>query len=659
MYCSNCGTQLAGNEKFCHNCGSAVTGPSSPSPKPVVSVEQPAAAPIPQEQQVNQAPVTPVLDKAAPQPSPAGTNLAVKPKKRHTGLIIGICVGAVALLLAITLLAGYFLDWFQPESRDDDDREESSSQHEEDPTVETEPVEKEPNTPVEVELNVKEAELVYELTDDDVAAYYELLAVTEELVIKGEDEDAVMEAVEDLDDSFSYLQSQLSVATVLHYCDLEDTDASDLYLSCTEIVTEANDEYIKMCRRVYESDSPAKDVFFEEWTELDMKLLMAYSDEVMTLIQRNSEIEVEYQKLQDESNMYTAMVPLYIEMVQNNNRIAQLYGYDNYYEYAYEVEYMRDYDPEQIKVMRTYVAEYIPDALEDVTERFLSNMEDLGVKEYEMLSYLLFEPYEEGAEDYITGYLKTLPEQARNDMLDMFHGNIMLMEDADDAMEGAFTTTIGTDRQVCFFGPGYNNAMTLVHEVGHYYGGCHQYLDDLPLDLAETHSQGNEWLFMQYLKSELSDDAYQALVDYRFINDLSMITICVIIDEFEQQVYTHPNVASLTSNDLDKIMEDVCVKYGGIDYLSTNYADIQEYWRMVVVEQPVYYISYAVSSVASMDLYSVAKNDYDAAIDIYQDLIENADLEDGFLGNITAAGLSSPFDEKFYQGISELTKDER
>ena len=67
----------------------------------------------------------------------------------------------------------------------------------------------------------------------------------------------------------------------------------------------------------------------------------------------------------------------------------------------------------------------------------------------------------------------------------------------------------------------------------------------------------------------------------------------------------------------------------------------------------------AVSSVASIDLYSVAKNDYDAAIDIYQDLIENADLEDGFLGNITAAGLSSPFDEKFYQGISELTKDER
>ena len=80
---------------------------------------------------------------------------------------------------------------------------------------------------------------------------------------------------------------------------------------------------------------------------------------------------------------------------------------------------------------------------------------------------------------------------------------------------------------------------------------------------------------------------------------------------------------------------------------------------MVVVEQPVYYISYAVSSIASIELYTVAKNDYGAAIDIYRDLIENVDLEDGFLGNITAAGLSSPFDEEFYQEVSELTEDER
>lgn len=629
MYCRNCGTQLSDNAKFCRRCGGAVSGSSGHSCAPSAPTPEPVA-----------------------QAAFEGTNIAVKPKKRHAGKIIGICAGVVALLLAITLLAGYFFfDWFKPESDDDDDKKESSSQREDDLGDEDDSLD-------EIELNVKEAELVYELTDDDVDAYYELLASTEELAIEGKDEDAIMEAQEELDDSFDYLQSQHSVATVLHYCDLEDTDASDLYLSCTEIYTEANDEYIKMCRRVYESDSPAKDVFFEEWTELDMKLMMAYTDEVAALVQRNSEIEVEYQKLQDESDLYEAMVPLYIEMVQNNNRIAQIYGYDNYYEYAYEVEYMRDYDPDQVDVMRTYVAEYFRDALDDVSERFMDNLESLNSKEYKKLTNLLLESYEDGNEDYIAGYLKTLPKQTRNDMLDMLNGNIIMMDDADNALEGAFTITVGMDRQVCFFGPGYSNAMTLIHEVGHYYGGCHQYLDDLPLDLAETQSQGNEWLFLQCLEGELSEGTYQSLVDYRFTNDLSMIMICVIVDEFEERVYTHPSIDTLTSDDLDEIMEDVCLNYGGIDYLSSNVADIQQYWRMVVVEQPIYYISYAVSAIASIDLYTVARDDYNVAVDIYRDLIENADLEEGFLGNITAAGLSSPFDKEFYQGISELVKDE-
>lgn len=656
MYCRNCGAQLFDNAKFCRECGSAVSVPPGHNRTPSVP------APVPQEMSANNPTAIPVADNTTPpQPSSENTTPAVKPKKRRTGLIIGICAGVFALLLAIVLLAGnYFFDWFNPESGDDNDKKPSSSQHKEDDDIDdnndVDDDGDEDDSPVEIALNVKEAELVFELTDDDVAAFYELLAVAEELAIEGKNEDAIKDAVEELDDSFVYLQSQHSVAAVLHYCDLEDTDASDLYLSCTETLAEANDEYIKMCRRVYESNSSAKDVFFEEWTELDIKLLMAYTDEVATLIQRNSEIEVEYQQMQDESDMYEAMVPLYIEMVQNNNRIAQIYGYNNYYEYAYEVEYLRDYDPDQVDVMREYVAEYIPDALDLVYERFTENLDNLSSKDYKKIANLLVGSYEDGNKDYIIGYLKTLPKQSRNDMLDMLNGNIIIKDDVKNAMEGAFTTAIGTDRLICFFGPNYNNALTLIHEVGHYYGGCHQYMEDLPLDLAETQSQGNEWLFLAYLEGELSEDIYRVLLDYRLTNDLSLIMVCVIVDEFEQRVYTHPSIDTLTSDDLDAIMEDVCLDYGGIDYLSATFADMREYWRMVVVEQPVYYISYAVSAIAAIDLYNVTGNDYDAAVNIYRDLVENVDLESGFLGNITAAGLSSPFDKEFYQEISNLIK---
>jgi hypothetical protein len=74
------------------------------------------------------------------------------------------------------------------------------------------------------------------------------------------------------------------------------------------------------------------------------------------------------------------------------------------------------------------------------------------------------------------------------------------------------------------------------------------------------------------------------------------------------------------------------------------------------VEQPIYYISYAVSVICAMDLYSIARNDYDAAAEIYRKLCEEPLEEGGFLANISAAGLASPFDKDFYLRIGDIIK---
>ena len=106
-------------------------------------------------------------------------------------------------------------------------------------------------------------------------------------------------------------------------------------------------------------------------------------------------------------------------------------------------------------------------------------------------------------------------------------------------------------------------------------------------------------------------------------------------------------------------------KYGKIERLfrdkeelpiTSNLTDVNSYWRAVVVEQPIYYISYAVSVIAAIDLYTVATEDFDAAAEIYRKLCEEPDPEAGFLGNITAAGLSTPFDADFYSKLTALVK---
>lgn len=519
-----------------------------------------------------------------------------------------------------------------------------------DPPGTTAPDENRPS----LNITVQEAVLTYTLQEEDVTAFYTLLTECEDIFVNGTDTAVVEEKSELLDEKYSFLEEQLSVAMVLYYSDLTNEAASQLYLDCTETVTQANNDYLEMARRVYLSDSPHKDMLFEGWTEEDFAYLMAYTQEVMELQQRNSEIEVAYQDMQTSETMYTDMVPLYIEMVQNNNRIAQIYGYNNYYEYAYELVYSRDYNKDDITAMRGYVAQYLVPAVSGAMKQFNTSFTDLNTWHQQTLVSFLYDSYTTNYEPYINYYLATLPEQMQADMLDMFDGNIVMKDKIEGAQEGAFTTSVGEDRLICYFGPGYSNSMTVIHEVGHYYGGLHTDISDLPMDLAETQSQGNEWLFLANLKKTMNARLYAALTDYRMYSDLAQILICVLVDEFEERVYTHENIASLTCEDLDAIMEDVCSAYGGIASIKTNITDIQAYWRMVVIEQPVYYISYAVSALAAMDLFTTANENYNDAVEIYRTLIEEVDLEKGFLGNINAAGIPGPFAEDVYKALYDM-----
>ena len=132
-----------------------------------------------------------------------------------------------------------------------------------------------------------------------------------------------------------------------------------------------------------------------------------------------------------------------------------------------------------------------------------------------------------------------------------------------------------------------------------------------------------------------------------------MILICLMVDEFEQIVYT-TDISGYTAEDFDNLMNSVVSQYFTPEYMKENVTDVNAYWREVVVDQPVYYISYAVSVISAIDLYTVALNDFEGAAEIYRKLCEEPAIEAGFLGNITAAGLSTPFDEAFYIRLRDL-----
>ena len=611
MFCKNCGVPLPYEAEVCPDCS--------------------ASQCIPTDQSTGSSD-TILAD------SPVAT-LETAPKKCKTGLIVSLA----AILAAAILVAGIFLGKFLFSGNDS----------ETEPSVSSSVPSASQPAPEKVDLVISPAELVYEMSDADITKFYDLLEQCKTAALGNQAPDAVMKISDELDDHFEYMDGQLSIATVLYYCDLTDEAASKLYLDCTDVVTQANNDYLEMAKVLYDADFPAKERFFEEWTEQDIATLIAYTPEVMALQQRNSEITVAYQDLQNDSQMYTKMVPLYIEMVQNNNRIAQIFGYENYYTYAYEQVYDRDYGPEQVATMRSLVGTHLPEAIDDLMNDLIDDIADLNSYQKMKLSAFLANSFEDSYTDEFEGYLATLPQSAQDAMLDMFDGNILLLDDVSNAQKGAFTTSVGKDHYICFFGPGYSSPMAAIHEVGHYYGCTYSDLSDLPLDLAETQSQGNEWLFMSYLENEMNKSLYNAVVEYKLYESLTTILVSTIVDDFEQRVYAHPNIASLTGDDLDSIMEDVCKNYGSFGFVN-SLANIQNYWRLVVIEQPVYYISYGVSAISAINIFTIADEDYLEAVDIYCSLIEQVDLEEGFLGNTQDAGLNGPFDNEVYLKLQAM-----
>ncbi len=497
-----------------------------------------------------------------------------------------------------------------------------------------------------------EGVLVYTLTPEDLerfdAACQRLLEITRSSRDPKEVEDAYYQA----EDLYNFISDQQSVAFILYCCDESDEELKNRHLEATQMQSDAYNIMMEVLKAAFFSDGPQKDVLFEGWTEAELHALMNYTQEVAQLELANEELLVQYRDL-DDGDFDQGTAAIYGKLIANNNRIADIYGYENYYDYAYEVAYGRDYGGEAVEYAKKLAQAYLVDGVVDALDHFSTKFQNLSANQQMLLINFMDSDYEDLTEDYLQMYIDSRQSPLPEDMVYMFESGRVIFTDHSDAREGAFTTSIGGE-PFCYFGPGYQNTLTLVHELGHFTGARHVELDLLPLDLAELQSQGNEWRMMAWMKQVLDGDTYECLLAYRAYTDMASILISFMVDEFERQIYMDPNSAGYSLADFEEVASRVCEDYGGEAFLRNNVTDFQDYWKLVVLEQPVYYISYAVSDLAAISLYTVAVEDEALGDKLYTALTVDADPTLGFLGNLELAGLQGPFDEEVYRRLAAL-----
>ena len=309
-----------------------------------------------------------------------------------------------------------------------------------------------PKTEQKPEIN--NPHLVYTLDQEMVDLFYTLLEETETLSIAAEDLDKTDEVSDQLEDAYMALIDQYQISYVLYCLDQSDEETKTRYMDCLDIVTDAETQYNEMCKRVWLSETPFRDHLFADWTEDEIERMLAYNEEIAQLEKRNTEITVEFRELED---ITSDMIPLYNEMVGNNNRIARIYGYENYYDYAYDVVYQRDYEIGEIEKMRQYVAEYLVDANLDAADSFTEVYDSLKAADSRFISNYIYDDYDSLKENYVLDYIADMPDSARENMQGMFDEERVVITDYENAYPGAFTTWI-QEKPFCFFGPDYANS---------------------------------------------------------------------------------------------------------------------------------------------------------------------------------------------------------
>lgn len=398
------------------------------------------------------------------------------------------------------------------------------------------------------------------------------------------------------------------------------------YVPATDREIELADREAELISQYYEilNDSASRTYSYGgvDWTED-----MLYGDEGDRLYDRDQD---GYWAVSDglAKALNDRVGPVYVELVGIRAEQASIWGYDDYAEAAYESVYGRDYGPDEAQLLCDAVKRFSWEYYDGLYGSELWYMAD---QVYPVLS----ETEQMAALGQFAGRLDPTLRESWQFMTQM---GLYELTDDPDSRDSGYTTSLYAYGSPFIYNRLYGNCYDLddlSHEFGHF---TDEYLNPAPdpivstgsYDLFEIHSTGLEALFSQFYDEVYSDGADTAR--FLVLGGLleSVINGC-IYDEFQRRVYAQPD---MTLDEINAAFAQVCREYG--------MGPGQEYaWQTVShnFDSPLYYISYAVSSLASLQIWDLSQSDYDAAVAMYMDVLGRGAYGDGYMDVLTDCGM--------------------
>lgn len=419
------------------------------------------------------------------------------------------------------------------------------------------------------------------------------------------------------------------------------TIQNDIYNAYYKLRDAYYDVYVALAK-----DGKYNSTFFKGYTQ---QQIQNFIQEHSPTGQGGTHEETTSQKMENLLNKYYAgdidRYSAYKQYTVLSHDFATEQNKDNYLEYAYAAN-GREYTVSESTQFANYVKQYILSLYYNVASKLNTSYQTQGVEQEVMTFKRNFFGSKLGL---ITEYSQYVGGDYNKNYKGIFEKGNYYLSNISNPNVTAYTTSYSTgDGEPYIFMSGdYQDTFTFMHEFGHYvseftFGGV------TSLDLAEVQSQGNELMFLSYLrdKNKLDSKIVKALAQYMIVNTLNSVIIGSAINELEQFTY----VVDFDQTSLESKWDSIARAYGlgsGYDYL--------DYMYTVLLNYRGYYISYAVSAVAALQIFIKALNDLDDGKEAYLSICKKDSSNERFKKSLENADLYSVFSEDAFKSINTLS----
>ncbi len=499
---------------------------------------------------------------------------------------------------------------------------------------------------------LESSDLIY--SGFDPATMNSALKMIEKNNKAGGDEKELRQAYDELLREYDRLRTQSALISIQYYADVHDEEAAAEERRLSELAVELGDKSMLAIKSILQG--PMSHVIADEVSEANREYIEEYeemSDEMKELIKRETQLTQDYHaeisKAQEAGGSYDEIVqaehdataPIFLELVQIRDRMAKIDGYDNYSDYAYEM-YYRDFDPEDIAELRQAVKDEFAPLVNEFYYKWSSLQEPRiapagGEKILDQL-----EP----------GIKGVSPELSKSwDYMRKYH--TYDIEDSDSKAEVGFTMSLPDYGCAYIFMKPYGGVYdytTMVHEFGHYNADFHN--TEIPMyqwftiDVMEIQSQGLQLLMVPHYSKIFGAKATEYIETYELTNLAYSVTAGFQFDEFQDTIYRNPD---MTIEEIDELAGRLDDEYnsGYNYYAEQSWVEISHNF-----ESPMYYISYATSALAALEIYEQSHENRDEAIDCYM-RISALPTEVQFQEALEIAGISNMIDEDNIRALAE------